>query len=49
MMKHIIGQALYQFVIILLVIFTGDQWVPESLPFEEIKGYPGEQKYYSRI
>jgi len=31
MMKHAIGQALYQLAIMLILVFTADQWVPESL------------------
>lgn len=29
MMKHIIGQAIYQFAIILLLLFYGDHFLPE--------------------
>lgn len=47
MKKHIIGQALYQFIVILALIFTADSWIPEYLPQEEIEGNSGELKYYS--
>jgi len=48
MKKHIIGQALYQFIVILALIFTADSWIPEYLPQEEIEGNSGELKYYSK-
>lgn len=47
MMKHIVGQALFQLVAIMALTFTADSWVPEHLSHEEIPGYPGEKKYYS--
>ncbi len=46
MMKHILGQALYQFAIVMIMTFSGDSWVPEFLPKEEMPGYPGLYKYY---
>lgn len=48
MKKHIVGQALYQFTVILTLIFTADSWIPEYLPKEEIQGHSGELKYYSQ-
>lgn len=47
MMKHIIGQAVYQFVVVNLLIFTADSWVPEDLAHDIMPGYPSEYKYYS--
>ena len=47
MKKHIIGQALYQLIVILFLIFTADSWVPEYLPKEDIQGLHGELKYFS--
>ena len=29
MIKHILGQALYQYIIVMFVVFTGDLWIPE--------------------
>lgn len=29
MLKHIIGQAIYQFIIILILLFYGDHFLPE--------------------
>lgn len=29
MFKHILGQAIYQFIILLIIIFYGDQFIPE--------------------
>ena len=29
MFKHIIGQALYQIIIMLILVFAGDQFLPE--------------------
>jgi len=49
MLKHIIAQSIYQITLLLVLAFTGDQWLPEYLDHEEIPGYPGEQKYYSGI
>ena len=47
MIKHIIGQAFYQFIVVCTLIFTADSWVNEYLPKEEIEGYSGQLKYYS--
>lgn len=47
MMKHIIGQALYQFVIVNILIFTADSWVSEDLPHDAMVDYPDQYKYYS--
>ena len=47
-MKHIIGQAVYQFVVVNLLIFTADTWVPEDLPQDYMPSDPSEYKYYSR-
>ena len=47
MKKHIIGQAVYQFLVIVFLIFTGDMWIPESLPPEELDDSSGQLKYYS--
>jgi len=47
MMKHILGQAIYQFAVVMVLTFSGDQWIPEFLP-KELMGpeYPGLLKYY---
>jgi len=47
MMKHILGQAIYQFTVMMVLVFSGDKWIPEYLPYEFIPDYPGELKYYS--
>ena len=31
----------------MVLVFSGDKWIPEYLPHETIDGYPGEFKYYS--
>jgi Ca2+ transporting ATPase len=31
MVKHILGQAVYQIAVIMVIVFSGDQWVPEYL------------------
>mmetsp|Transcript_20079 Transcript_20079/g.17181 ORF Transcript_20079/g.17181 Transcript_20079/m.17181 type:complete len:253 (+) Transcript_20079:1-759(+) len=52
MMKHIIGQAIYQFTIIMILVFNGEKWLPEDLPFDvdterDKGGDPtGEYVYY---
>lgn len=48
MKKHILGQAFYQLFVMILLIFTADKWVPESLPKEMIPGFHDELKYYSK-
>ena len=49
MMKHIIGQAVYQFAIILLLLFYGDHFLPEykdTLDLQLVKdGNPMSYKY----
>jgi len=56
MMKHILGQAIYQFTIIMILIFSADKWIPEYRDNElvQIDGEllsrfysdcPGECKY----
>jgi len=47
MLKHIIGQALFQFTLLMILAFTGDKWIPEYLDHETIPNYPSEYKYYS--
>jgi len=47
MMKHILGQAVYQFTVMMVLVFSGDKWIPEYLPLEPMPGYPEELKYYS--
>jgi hypothetical protein len=47
MMKHILGQAIYQFTVMMVLVFSGDKWIPEYLDHDMIPGYPGEYKYYS--
>lgn len=47
MMKHILGQAVYQFTVMMVLVFSGDKWIPEYLPLEPMPGYPYELKYYS--
>jgi len=34
MMKHIIGQAIFQFTVLMILVFSADQWFPEYLPNE---------------
>ena len=29
MFKHILGQAIFQFIVIMILIFAGDQFIPE--------------------
>ena len=48
MMKHIIGQAIFQFTLLMILVFTADKWFPEYLPHTMIGGkYPNEEKFYS--
>lgn len=32
MVKHILGQGIYQIIILLVIIFSGDKFIPENLP-----------------
>jgi hypothetical protein len=32
MMKHIFGQAIYMFTILMILTFSADRWFPETLP-----------------
>jgi hypothetical protein len=34
MLKHIIGQSIYQISILCVIIFLGDRFIPENLPDE---------------
>lgn len=47
MMKHIIGQAIYQFVIIMVLVFGGEKWLPEDLDITVMDTIIGEPVYYS--
>jgi len=46
MMKHILGQAVYQFTIIMILTFSADSWVPEFLDHEPMPHYPELDKFY---
>jgi Ca2+ transporting ATPase len=46
MMKHILGQAILQLTILLILVFTGDSWIPEDLPLT-IDPKTHEFAYYS--
>lgn len=49
MFKHILGQAVYQLIVLIIVIFYGDNFIPEypdNFDGEIIKkGYPRTVKY----
>lgn len=46
MMKHVIGQAMYQFTIMMILVFTADKWVPESLSEAmPVEGYEMLDRY----
>ena len=30
MFKHILGQSIYQIIIIMILVFTGESWIPEE-------------------
>jgi hypothetical protein len=49
MTKHIIGQSIYQVTILLILVFAGDQFLPEyEDDFDreiERKKYPASYKY----
>ena len=38
MMKHIIGQAALQIVILTIIIFTGEHFIPEYLDSDDLPG-----------
>lgn len=43
MFKHIVGQAIYQIVILLILVFVGDKFLPEygdSFDDEFVKPHP---------
>lgn len=46
MFKHIICQSIFQFIVIITIVFTGDQWIPESPDtFDDIIGQDLGAKY----
>lgn len=47
MMKHILGQAIYQLIMLLVFTFSGDKWIPEYYPDAESTSVPGTSKFYS--
>lgn len=51
MTKHVLGQALYQFTIMMILVFTADKWVPESTDFTPmpVAGFETLDRYRSGI
>lgn len=51
MMKHVLGQSIYQFTVMMILVFSGDSWVPEFLPKELINPfeYGDSLKFYAGI
>lgn len=50
MFKHIICQAIFQFIVIMILVFTGDKWIPESPDhFDDIIGSDLQAKYADGI
>jgi len=47
MMKHILGQSMFQLALLLILVFTGDSWIPEYLEYDPMPNSPGDLKYYS--
>ena len=47
MMKHILGQSIFQLTLLLVFTFSADKWIPEYYPDEESTSVPGTSKYYS--
>src|SRR5438128_577314 len=47
MMKHLLGQAIYQLTMLMIFVFSGDKWIPEYYPDEESTSVPGTSKFYS--
>lgn len=46
MMKHIIGQAIYQLIVIIILVFTGETFIPESADeYDGISGFSYDWKY----
>jgi len=48
-MKHILGQAVYQFTIMLILVFSADKWIPEYRDIELVPVKGGEilSRFYS--
>jgi Ca2+ transporting ATPase len=50
MFKHITCQAIYQLIVMLIIIFSGELWIPESPDaFDAIIGSNLSAKYYNGI
>lgn len=50
MFKHIICQAIFQFIILLILVFSGDLWIPESVDgFDTVIGSDLGAKYANGI
>jgi len=47
MMKHILGQAIFQLTLLLVFVFSGDEWIPEYYPDEMSTSVPTDSKFYS--
>lgn len=50
MLKHIIGQAAFQLVILLLLLFLGPSFIPEAKDgFDDVIGQDLEAKYFQGV
>lgn len=50
MIKHIIGQSIFQIAILLILLFLGQTFIPESKDaFDDVIGGDLEAKYYNGV
>ena len=48
MFKHIVGQSIYQIIIIMVLVFTGESWIPEEKDsFDDNKSNELCKKYHN--
>lgn len=49
MTRNILGQACYQLAVMMVLIFTGDRWIPETsyAPYKEHEGKDGYTQFSS--
>jgi hypothetical protein len=47
MMKQIFGQGFWHLTLLIIVVFTGDLWIPESLPTDVMDSKYNVSPYYN--
>jgi Ca2+ transporting ATPase len=45
MFKHIIGQAIFQFIVIMVLVFAGEKFIPESVDSYDTGIFAGHPEY----